>query len=64
MSQLEQLKNGAKLLIYERVKIRIGKPMEFPEYYDEEPDKDILYDIASRVRNVILNMYNEEFEKK
>lgn len=64
VSHLKQLKNGAKMLSYDSVRIRIGAPMEFPEYYGVEPDKDILYDVASRVRKVILDMYNEELEKE
>lgn len=63
VSQLEQFKHGAKMLSYDSVKVRIGKPMLFEEYFDKEIDKDMLYDVASRVRTVILNMYNEELNK-
>jgi len=64
VSNLRQFKHGAKLLAYDRVKVRIGKPMEFSEYYGREPDKDILHDIASRVRGIILDMYNRELAKE
>lgn len=64
VSQLEQFKHGAKMLSYDSVKVRIGKPILFEEYFDREIDKDILYDVASRVKNIILDMYNEEYRKQ
>lgn len=63
VSQLEHFKHGAKMLSYDSVKVRIGKPMYFEEYYGKEMDKEVLYDVASRVRAVILDMHTEEFEK-
>jgi 1-acyl-sn-glycerol-3-phosphate acyltransferase len=63
VSKLEQFKHGAQLLSYDSVRVRIGKPIEFRKYYGREPDAEILHEVASKVKNVILDMYNDEFER-
>lgn len=62
VSHVERLQHGAKLLIYESVKVRIGKPIDLSGFYGRPIDKDVLYEVASMVRGVILRMYNREFK--
>jgi len=64
VTSLEQFKHGAKLLIYDSVKVVIGEPLEFVEYYDREIEKNILYEISSNVKDIILDMYNRELSKQ
>ncbi|MEW6201622.1 MAG: lysophospholipid acyltransferase family protein [bacterium] len=57
---LEKFRHGAKLLIYESVKVRIGKLFTLEKYYDREITKDLLHEISARAREIVIGLYEEK----
>lgn len=56
---LEEFEHGAKLLIYEKVKINIGKPINLDKYYNKEIDINLLHKISSRAKREVVKLYNK-----
>lgn len=45
---------------FSKVKINIGKPMDFSEYKDKKGDKEVLDNLSNKLMNEIIRLTNEE----
>ncbi len=55
-----EFENGVRWIIYKRVLVRIGKPLDLGELYDEEHAKSMIDSVSGKVRRIIMKMYNGE----
>lgn len=55
-----QSKKGYSSVIYKRAKCRIGVPLDLGDLYDEPITKALLDLITSKVRSIIVKLYNGE----
>ncbi|MHB8896059.1 MAG: lysophospholipid acyltransferase family protein [Candidatus Geothermincolia bacterium] len=53
-------KNGIELITYRHVTCRIGKPLDLSPFYGEEETKNVIDEIAGKVRRVITKLYDGE----
>jgi 1-acyl-sn-glycerol-3-phosphate acyltransferase len=53
-------KNGVQWIYYRRVRVRIGKPLDLSELYEEEMTKSLIDQVSGKVRRVIIKLYNGE----
>lgn len=51
---------GVQWTYYKRVRVRIGRPLDLGELYDQEPTKQMIDQISGKVRRVIEKLYNGE----
>lgn len=55
-----EFKDGVQWIVYKRALVRIGRPLNLKELYDEEPTKQLIGQISGKVRRVIMKLYNGE----
>lgn len=51
---------GHPVTLYNRVTVRIGKPIDLGEFYDSEIDRAMLGQISGKVRRVVCKLYDGE----
>lgn len=49
-----------KYKLFSKVKINIGKPMDFSEYQDKKGDKETLDNLSKELMNEMIRLTNEE----
>ena len=49
-----------KYMPFTKVKLNIGKPMDFSEYKDKKSDKEVLNNLSNELMNEIIRLTNEE----
>ena len=62
VTPLESFKHGAKLLIYESAKVRIGKVFTLEKYYGKEITIDLLHEISARAREIVIGLYEGKID--
>lgn len=55
-----EFQDGVHWIVYRRVLLRIGKPLDLGELYDEGPSKQAIDSISGKVRRIIIKLYNGE----
>jgi 1-acyl-sn-glycerol-3-phosphate acyltransferase len=55
-----EFQDGVRWIIYKRVLVRIGKPLDLGELYDEEHTKQAIDSVSGKVRRIIIKLYNGE----
>lgn len=55
-----EFQEGVQWIIYKRVVVRIGRPIDLGELYDQEISKQTISQISGKVRRVIMKLYNAE----
>jgi 1-acyl-sn-glycerol-3-phosphate acyltransferase len=53
-------RQGVQWIYYRRVHVRIGRPFDLAELYDEEMTKSLIDQVSGKVRRVIIKLYNGE----
>lgn len=51
---------GHPVTIYRRVTLRVGRPIDLGDYYDEDIDRALLGQISGKIRRVVCKLYNGE----
>jgi len=51
-------KQGVQWIYYRRALVRIGKPLDLGEYYDQEMNKKTIDMISGKVRRIIVKLYD------
>lgn len=59
---LEIAKHGAKMIIYDAVKVRVGKPFMLEKYYEQEVTKEMLREISNKAKGVMTGLYDGEYD--
>lgn len=55
-----EFRQGVQWIYYRRVRLRIGRPLDLSELYDEELTKSLIDQVSGKVRRVIIKLYNGE----
>ena len=55
-----QSEKGYSSVMYKRARVRIGVPLDFGDLYDRPVTKALLDLISTKVRSIIVNLYNGE----
>lgn len=50
--------DGAEIRYYKKLLVRIGKPLDLSGFYDEEFTNQLLSRISTKVRRIIVDLYN------
>lgn len=54
------IQSKSKYKPFSKVKINIGKPMDFSEYKDKKSDKETLKSLSKNVMDEMIRLTNEE----
>ncbi len=54
------IQSKSKYRPFSKVKINIGKPMEFDEYKNQKSDREILKSLSKKVMDEMIRLTNEE----
>lgn len=54
------IQSKTKYRPFSKVKINIGKPMDFSEYKDKKSDKETLKSLSKEVMNEMIRLTNQE----
>lgn len=55
-----EFQNGVQWSYYKRVRVRVGRPIDLGGLYEEEMTKQLIDQLAGKVRRVIIKLYNGE----
>ena len=53
-------RKGIDLITYRHVLCRIGKPIDLAAYYSEDETKNVIDQIAAKVRRIVIKLYDGE----
>ncbi len=53
------LGKGARLPRFAKIKVRVGKPMSFPDLYSEKPEREAMEEVGRRVMDEIRRLREE-----
>lgn len=51
---------GLQWTYYKRVHVRVGKPLDLSGLFEEEPTKQVIDQLAGKVRRIVVKLYNGE----
>lgn len=55
-----EFQEGVQYVMYKRVLVRIGRPFDLGEYYDEGISKEVISQISGKIRRIVIKLYNGE----
>lgn len=55
-----EFENGMEVIYYRKALVRIGRPLDLGEFYDQEISKKVIDHVSGKVRRIISKLYDGE----